>query len=171
MGTEWYKWLLIAAILAFALPAGAGKAHPFYISVTEINYNADTKGLEISCKVFTNDLETALTKANGKKPDLYADKDKVMADKQIAAYINDHLSIKINGRQVALAYLGFERENEAVWSYLESRNMPLPKNLEIVNSLLYDSFEQQINLVHVTVKGERKSAKLTHPDTALQLKF
>ena len=36
--------------------------HPFYVSVTEINHNAADKTLEISCKMFTEDLEEILEK-------------------------------------------------------------------------------------------------------------
>jgi Domain of unknown function (DUF6702) len=39
--------------------------HPLYISVTEINHNAKDRILEVSCKIFTNDLETVLEKMSG----------------------------------------------------------------------------------------------------------
>ncbi|MEP7259341.1 MAG: DUF6702 family protein, partial [Flavitalea sp.] len=75
------------------------------------------------------------------------------------------------GKPFVLAFLGFERENEAAWSYLEAAHAPTPKTIEITNSILYDSFDQQINLVHVTVKGERKSAKLQYPESSLKFTF
>ena len=34
-----------------------GFFHPFYVSVTEINHNAKSKTIEISTKIFFDDLE------------------------------------------------------------------------------------------------------------------
>jgi hypothetical protein len=36
--------------------------HPFYISVIDIKHNAKTHDLNISVKLFTNDIESALQK-------------------------------------------------------------------------------------------------------------
>lgn len=163
MAAVLYKWLM-----AFFLSANL---HPFYIGVTEINYNSTGKSLEISCKVFTDDLETALTKMYKTKPDLFTPKDKDLAAKQVAGYIQEHLQIRVDGKLLTPVFLGFERENEAVWSYLEVEQLTDLHRIEIANSLLYDSFDQQINLVHVTVKGERKSAKLVYPDTSVKFAF
>ena len=49
--------------------SGAGRPtlrglHAFHTSLTEIQYNAKEKSLEISIRMFTDDLEAALTKAN-----------------------------------------------------------------------------------------------------------
>jgi hypothetical protein len=145
--------------------------HPFYISVTEISHNATDKNLEISCKIFTDDFETALAKANGAKIDLFNPRDKQAVEKQIAAYIRKHLVIKLDNKPVVLEFVGFERENEAVWSYLQAGNTPAPKKVDINNDLLYDSFNQQINLMHISVGGSRKSTKLNYPDASASFQF
>lgn len=46
--------------------------HPFYVSVTEVAHNPKTKNLEISCKIFFNDLETALEKQSNSQLDILA---------------------------------------------------------------------------------------------------
>lgn len=161
---------LMAALVSFRPePGTAAKRdllHPIYVSVTEINHNPQDKNLEIACKIFTDDLETVVAKATGQKIDLFNPKDTALTGRQIAAYISKHLVLKVDGKPVVLSFLGFEREQDAVWSYFEVHNLATPpKNVSIMNDLLYDNFKQQINLMHVTVNGKRQSTKLDYPES------
>ncbi len=65
MALLWFKWLAIAVL---------GFFHPFYVSVTEINHNAKEQTLEISCKMFAEDLEEILKKNYKTAIDLSAEK-------------------------------------------------------------------------------------------------
>ena len=56
-------------------------------------------------------------------------------------------------------------------AFMQVNDVPEVKKLEITNSLLYDAFEQQINLMHITVNGERKSSKLAFPDQKAEFIF
>lgn len=145
--------------------------HPFYVSVTEINHNAKDKILEISCKLFTNDLETVLEKNLHTKVDLSSPADKKAAEGYIAAYIIKNLQIKVDGKPVPLQFVGSEKEQEATWSYFQVNNMPSVKNIALTNSLLYDGFDKEINIMHVSVGGDRKSGKLEYPATAIAFEW
>lgn len=171
-----YKWFFVLLLGGtFSTKADQGDKdssnHPFFISVTEISHNATDKNLEISCKIFTDDFETALSKGSSSKIDLFNPKDKQAVEKQIAAYIRKHLAVKLDNKPVTLEFVGFERENEAVWSYFQVSNTPAPKKIDINNDLLYDSFNQQINLMHISVGGNRKSTKLNYPDASASFQF
>lgn len=171
-----YKWFLVSLLAGMtgtkASQSDKDKSiHPFYVSVTEINHNARDKNLEISCKIFTDDFETALGKASGTKVDLFNPKDKEAVEKQITAYIKKHLVIKLDNKPVSLEFVGFERESEAVWSYLQVSSTNPPKKIDISNDLLYDCFDQQINLMHISVSGNRKSTKLNYPDANASFQF
>ncbi len=139
--------------------------HPLYVTVTEINHNAKDKTLEISCKIFTNDFEAALEKIFHTKTDLTNPKDKKAADKSVSDYIQKHLQLKVDGKPVAFEFVGSEKETDATWSYFQVSNIASVKKLEVMNSMLYETFEGEINLMHVTVSGNRKSLKLNSPDT------
>ena len=154
------------------LLTGLPPLHPIFVSVTDMNYNQKDKTMEISCKIFTDDLETVLAKATGLKIDLFNPKDTALTGKQISNYISTHLILKIDGKPVHLNFIGFERELDAVWSYFEiSQVGTAPKNIAVMNDLLYDNFKQQINLMHVTVAGNRKSTKLDNPDSSFNFSF
>ncbi len=189
MALLFYKWLFLMATF-LNVPSDSGNAevkngsaknfqisiadpelHPFYVSVTEINHNSTDKTMEIASKIFTEDLEIALNKNYKTKVDLYTEKGKPQADKLIADYLSKNLVVLLDGKTVHLEMLGFEREGEATWCYLEVKNVTQPKKVEIRNSILYDHFQDQINLVHVTVKGNRRSGKVVYPEMVLSFDF
>jgi len=164
MAASVFKWLIIP-VLAFGLSAAAPeKLHPFHISVTEINHNAADKTLEISCKIFTDDFETILAKNYKTKVDLINPAAKAVMDSLVKKYIFSHLQVKANGKPVTFSYVGFENEKEAAYSYFEVDNISSVSNLEISNSILYDRFEDQMNIMHVTVGGNRKSSRVSYPN-------
>jgi hypothetical protein len=170
MAINIYKGLFVLLLtfsgFSFKTSPGFSPVHPIFVSVTEINHNPQDKDLEIACKIFTDDLETVLAKATGAKMDLFHPKDTAVTGKQINDYIARHLVLKIDGKPVSLHFLGFEREVDAVWSYFEVPGVAnAPKTVSIMNNLLYENFKQQINLMHVTVGGKRKSTKLDYPDS------
>src|SRR5687767_7593625 len=102
MALLWYKWFLGLLI----------SAHPFFISVTEVNHNAKEKTLEISCKIFADDMEDVLKKAYKVPVDLSDPKRQDQNNKPIEMYIRQNLSMMADGKTVAYQYLGFEKEKE-----------------------------------------------------------
>ena len=174
MVIAFHKWLLMFSF-AFLFPGSkttdTASFHPFFVSVTEINHNATDKNLEISCKIFTDDFETTLSKNYKTKVDLVDIKDQAQVDKQVADYIRKHLTLKLDGKAATLEFVGFEREHEAVWSYFQVSNTTAPKKIEVMNNILYEGFDKQINVMHVLVGGNRKSTKLNYPDVNAKFEF
>jgi hypothetical protein len=187
MAAMLYKWLIVSGFLClvgFSRPAVATAAkgqhpsitlnegqHPFYVSVTEINQNAKEKTLEISCKVFAEDLEETLKKNYKTAVDLSLAGDKGALDKFIPDYINKHLSLVVDGKPVRLSYVGYEKDKESAYCYFQVDNVASVKKIDIANSILYDFNEGQINIMHVMVNGKRQSLKLNNPDKQASLTF
>jgi hypothetical protein len=157
-----HKWLLLGLMTI---------AHPFYVSVTEIQHNPKDKTLEISCKTFTDDLETAIEKSSKQKIDIFNPKDVEKANKAVSDYIKKHLHLKADGKAVELEFVGFERENEATWSYFQVNNVASVKKIDITTSILFEVSDKQINLLHVTINNTRKSTKLDYPDANAGFEF
>lgn len=149
-----HKWLLLGWMTV---------AHPFFLSVTEINHNAKDKTIEIACKTFTDDLETSIQKTTGVKLDLANPKDQAAVEKAIADYIKKHLQLKADGKPLQLEFVGYEKENEAIWSYYQVSNVASVKKIDVQTNVLFEASDKQINLLHVTVNGTRKSTKLDYP--------
>jgi len=169
---KWLLFSLISAILVLNSGFREKKGlHPFHVSVIEINHNAADKTLEISCKIFTDDFEKTLAKNYNSKVDLINPPDKNAMDTLVKKYLYSHLSIKANGKPVTLNYIGFENDKEAAYGYIEVSNVPSVSKIDIGTNIMYDMFDDQVNIMHVIVNGERKSTKLNFPSTEATLIF
>lgn len=150
------RYIYILAI--FVLFSGFG--HPMYVSITDVEYNKETKGLEIAIKLFIDDLEEAL-KAEG-TGNLYlgTEKESPNADEYLSRYLMKNFDIKVNGTAMALSVLGKEPDKDVMWVYVEGLNTPHPQQITVKNKLLGTKFEGQRNIVHIQVDGKVKSLLL-----------
>ncbi len=145
--------------------------HPLHVSVTEINHNDTDKTLEISCKLFTDDFEKVLTQNYKTKVDLINPPDRPAMDKLVSDFILTHLAIKADGKPVQLSYLGYEKDNDVIYSYFQADNIKSVKKIDINNHIMHELFTDQINLLHVIVGGKRKSYKLDYPEKEASFSF
>lgn len=145
--------------------------HPFYISLTEIKYQAKEHILEISQKVFWDDLELELTDLYKNKIDFLKPKDKADLDKKLKQYILLNNEIIVNGKKAELNYLGYEIEEDAVWFYLEAKEIPLPQKVEVRNSILHKHFDSQQNIINFYREKSPKSLILIKGKDRGQLTF
>lgn len=174
MASSIYKWLLLL-IAGTVLSSGSPHRmpHPLHLTVVEVNHNAGDKIFEISCKIFTDDFERVLAqnyKAHVNLVDPSGDVKKAM-DKLVSDYILTHLSLKADDKPVKLTYVGFEKEEEVTYSYVQVDNVPAVSKVEVTDKLMQDLFTDQISLIHVIVKGNRKSTKLNYPATVASFNF
>ncbi|AMP99364.1 hypothetical protein AY601_2474 [Pedobacter cryoconitis] len=147
-----------------AAGAGSNFKHPLHLSSTELNYNLKESTMEVSCRIFTDDFEDILSKKYKVKADLSLEAKHKEMDQLVRKYITAHLQLAANGKALPLNYIGFEKDNEAVVVYLESAKVKNIVKLETTSTVLYDLFDDQTNIFHLTFKGNRHSFKLTYPD-------
>jgi hypothetical protein len=169
-----FQWLLFSFFLVAHQEghiATTHEKHPFYIAVTEIKHNEQDKSLEVSCKMFAEDLEAIIEKDYKVTLDITTEKDKARFNQLIPQYITRHLSIKVDGKPVTLSYVGFEQDKESAFCYFEVPHTSSVKSLDINNSILYDFNEGQINIVHAIVGGKRQSMKISYPESAVSFKW
>ncbi|TKC13037.1 hypothetical protein FA048_05310 [Pedobacter polaris] len=167
------KLLLVSLIFTCFLPATSVKEskHPLHVSTTEINFNSKEKSLEISCRIFTDDFENVLTKSYNVKTDLNKPSMQKAMDELIKKYLTAHLQYNVNGKTVNATYVGFEKDQEATNVYLEIGNITSLQKLSINNTILYDLFDDQMNILHVEKGGIRKSVRANYPSNALVVNF
>lgn len=145
--------------------------HPLHVSTTDISYNAETKKLETICTIFTDDFELAIAKQFNAKVDLQKPEMHNAMDALVKKYVEDHLQLRTNNTPVSLYYLGFQVNHEAIDVYIESAALASPKKVGVEVSLLHNIFNDQINIVHITVGGVRKSGKINYPDKKIEQVF
>ena len=157
-----HQWLLIAY---------AAMIHPFYVSMTDINYNDKNKSLEISVRIFTDDFENTLKKNHKDKIDILHPANQELMNNYVSTYIQQHLQLKVNDKSVKLSFVGYEQQSESIWTYFEVDNIDNVTKVAIMNNLLHEYNTNQINMMHIKVKDEEKSNKLNYPETTVTFTF
>lgn len=155
--------IFLLAFLLLLLPASVlsgAAAHDFHVSVMRIDHNPDSQSLEVSLKLFTDDLEMALGTLGAPDVRLGSDREHPESDDFIFKYLNNRLTFLVNGKQMSLSYVGKEVEVDVVWIYFELKGVPRLEALQIRNQLLIEQFDDQSNLVHIHAGGAQKSMLL-----------
>lgn len=169
------SWFVLASVLLISIAPEAGAlrkaVHPFYISVCQVDHNPETGALELSFRVFMDDLELALETMGTDRLRLGTEREAEKADLYISRYLARHVEIAINGHRVSAAFLGKEVESDAIWCFMEVERVPVLETMTMTNTLLLETFEDQVNLVHVNANGQKKSLVFDRQQVAHTLDF
>ncbi len=145
--------------------------HPFYISLTDIRYSAANQNLEISQRIFWDDLEVALSDLDKSNIDFLNPEDLGRLNSLVEKYLLSNIEILINGDKAKLKYLGYEIEDDAAWFYLESEKVSVPKEVSVSNVLLLEQFESQQNIINFFMEKKPKSLMLYRDNVSGNLNF
>ncbi len=147
----------------FLLPNLA--VHDLHISNCEIEYKAEDTTLQISLRIFIDDLETALVNRGAEDLYLFTKKEHAEAEDKIIAYIHDMVKLEVDGQAIEYNYIGKEMSDDlaAVWCYLEIEDVDINTSLSIENRILMDLYDDQRNIVKVKLSKTKKGHFLFDP--------
>lgn len=146
--------------------------HPLHVSVTEIKFDAKDKELEITSRIFIDDLEEAIRQELAEPTlDILVPGSGMTTDGLVSAYLANRLSIKVDGKQVKINYLAHEIEGDAMVVYAYAPNVKKLKSIEVHHSIITEVHEDQSNLVHVTVGDKTRSLRLMRATPVDRLVF
>jgi len=137
---------------------GNGILHEFHLSNTEVRYNIEESALQITSRIFIDDLE--MTLANYGFDNLYicTEKEAESAEGLIAQYLKNNLVISVDDKVMEFEFLGKEISDDliAVWCYLEILDVSPKEKIEIENNTLLETFDDQKNIVRIKMdSGQR----------------
>ena len=139
--------------------------HAFHVSVCEIEFDAREQQLEISHRIFLDDLEIGLTDWSSEKVDVLNPSDPKLLDQMIGKYLSENTNYTLNGKEVKATYLGSEREEGVMYCYQVITDVKKVKTLKVTNSLLMETYDDQINIIHIESYEESKSLKLSNSES------
>ena len=135
--------------------------HPMHVSVTEIQYNEKNKSFEIISRIFIDDLELSIrNKTKDETLDLLKPSSGQTTDQLVSSYLREKLSVRLDGKLSKINYIAHEIEDAAIICYLEIEGVKKVKTVEVTNSVIQETHNDQSNLVHVTYLGPVKSLRL-----------
>ncbi|ADV49578.1 hypothetical protein I2486_11485 [Cellulophaga sp. E16_2] len=153
------KSFLILLVPLFAFTA----VHKFYVTVTNIAYSEKEDAIQITSRIFIDDLEKAFKERYAIRSKMATENELKDVDAYIEKYIRSKFIVTINQKQREYTYIGKKYDNDVVVVYLEipKVNYPEIKSISVTNEILTDMFEEQQNVVHFKLSGKKKSFVLT----------
>lgn len=133
-------------------------AHKFYVSVTQINYIEEKAEVQITSRIFIDDLEQLLRERYDETIILAGDKpEPKKVNELIGKYLSQKLTIVINGEEKAFKFLGKEYEDDIALCYMEISDIRSINSVEITNSVLFELFDEQQNIIRTKINSKKKS--------------
>lgn len=159
-------------IALFILPLLSFTLHKYYVALTEIEYNENTKSIQMIMNVFMDDIELAINKDFNTNLNITSKNEVSNIDEYFYNYLKDNFLVKINNQQVNYKFIGKEYDGNIVYFYLEIEGVSSPPTkIQIENNVLIKHFPDQQNLIKATVKSTRKSLFLSKKNNKGLLKF
>lgn len=138
--------------------------HKFYVSVMQIDHVPSKKRVEITSRIFIDDLEKALTKKHNKNINLTSSRELPDADVLIEGYLKEKVKIFINNKPQNITFLARELEGDVLILYTKIAISKKINTFEIYNSLLTEVYQDQQNIVHTNINSNKKSILLTNTE-------
>lgn len=167
------KKLTPLILVVLVLPLLAFGFHKYYVSVTTVEHSIEDQSLQVISRMFIDDFDNVLEERYGYEADLATKDEKKNSDEYIEKYLRSKLVFQVNGKAVPYIYLGHEYDADMLVCYLEVPDIELEqiKRIGITNELLTDLFEEQQNIVHFKLKGEKHSFILNSENNKGMLKL
>ena len=127
--------------------------------------------LQITARIFVDDLNTAIGKKYTKKINLGSDKETDEDSILLKKYLSEKFSIKINGQSKSMTLLSKEMEGDVLICYLSIKEIPKINALEIYNTVIIEGNSEQQNIMHFNVGGIKNSMLFTESTSKGMLKY
>lgn len=149
------KTLLLLLLPLFAFTV----AHKFYVSVTNVGYSDKDQSLQISSRIFIEDMEKVLLERYNVQAQLATEDEMEGATAYIEKYVRAKFIVRVNGQSMPYDLLAVKYDFDVLICYLEVPNIALSKtaSIEIQNDILTDVFDEQQNVVHFKIQDKKKS--------------
>ena len=161
--------VLIMSLL-LSLTTSHEEVHEFHLSKTTINYDTEESAIQISTRIFIDDLELDLKSLGFDSLQICTRKEKPSAEQRIQDYLREKLVVTVDGQTLDLTFLGKEQSDDlaAVWCYLEAYDVSIFDQISVSNTILTSQFDDQKNITMVEVDKERVAHILFTTDMTLE---
>jgi hypothetical protein len=139
--------------------------------VNQIDFNESKKRVEITSRLFIDDLNLALEAQFKKKFYVGTNLEKKEEVDLLKQYLLSNLKIKINQKEKEIEFLSHEVEDDVLICYFLIPKISKISTLEIQNKLLFNVLLEQQNIIHTHINRIKKSALLTSSRPKELLKF
>ena len=148
--------------------------HPLHVSMTNLDYNPGDETCIVSVKVFSDDFAAILRKKYGSE--LLKERDTIRKEDATIfnLYIQENLRISLNGELVSTNSWRMDsvkNNYEASWLYYSFEFGELLQEVSIRNTIFFDLFNDQKNLMVIGNGKKEKALQFTIRKPVYTIRF
>ena len=138
-------------------------SHPLHTTLTEVTLATDG-GVELVLRAFVDDFAAAVSA----RPAVSAAATTMPADSATARYLGGTLVVADDaGRRLAWRLSGVRRAGGLVWVTLRVPGSGRVGGVRLTNRVLFERYDDQVNIVQAMVAGRRHTVLFTRSDGAV----
>jgi len=164
------KTLKISFLLLLFVGLTAMGLHKFYVAIFQIDYVPQKKMVQITTRIFVDDLNDALKKKYQTTTFIGLEKETPEDITLMKKYFIDKFKLTINGQPKTITYLSNELENNVIICYFNIKEVSKLSTIEIENTILTELHSEQQNIIQFNDNGKKQSILLTNETTKGMLK-
>lgn len=148
-------------LVMLILSLSSWTAHKFYTSIYQINYVPQKKMIQITSRIFVDDLNDAIEKRFHNKSYIGTDKETPQDELAMQKYLVEKFILKVNGVSKPMSFRSKEIEANVLICYFRITDISKISKLEIENRALMELNSDQQNIIQANISGEKQSLLLT----------
>ncbi len=145
-------------------------AHKFYVAIYQVNHAKEKKMVQITGRVFIDDINEAIEKKYRKKSSIALDNETPEQVELLKKYIAEKFKIKVNGQSKQLEFLSKESEDNVLIFYLRITDIAKITSLEVENTMIMENHFEQQNIIQANFNGNKHNLLLTSENNKGMLK-
>lgn len=156
------KRIIIQGLLVLVLlMLTSFEAHKFYVSIYQIHAAPEKEMLQITSRIFMDDLNAILYRNYHKKTHLGENNESAEDVDLMKKYILERFAVKVNGLPKTIHFLSKDYEGNVMICYYRVNEVTAIKTLEVANTVLMDLNAEQQNIIQTTIAGKKQNLLLT----------
>jgi hypothetical protein len=147
--------IIVGLILILGL--SAFNYHKFYVSIYQIDFVPEKKRVEITARIFMDDLILALEQEFKTKINLGETSETAQDVVFLQKYFSKNLRFFIDGKEKTAFFVSKEIENNVVIVYLKIMDVKKINSLKMRNNLLLEVYSDQQNIMQTNIYSKKRN--------------
>jgi len=148
-------------VIGLAVAARSAWSHPLHTTLTEIALDSADGSMRLTIRAFADDFSAVVARHAGK----VRSADYSVSDTDIASYVAATLAVEEpGGRRAPLTWGGLRRTGDLMWVTVRVPSVRSLRGVRVASTLLFEIFDDQVNIVQATYDGHRHSMLFTAGD-------
>ena len=147
--------------------SSSSSLHDYYVSSTEVVYVEDKQQLQVTTRIFIDDIEAYFNAQTEDKIQLQPDIKAATIDSLVQLFFENNFNLFFDKKKVALNYIGRQYKEDQILIFAEATMLHPPSSFEIRNTILIPFRTGQQNIVHIKTTNTKKSFLMDASKTIL----